>query len=236
MIRKFTLIELMIVIAILAILVSFLLPSLSKARELSYRAVCLSNMKQSGTVATIYGKNNDFRLNPSSGPHGDIDSLFWLGPKTIPAFEPYVGDWRIMDCPSYFYNNKTLGNGESAHPDFKGANLIGMNYMGGINVNSLVGSGELFEAPAKLVDQNDLILFADRILTPDGWKAQIPHTRNGWFKGLKGEDYDPTSFGSEGGNQLALDLSGAWVHQSQMTGQKGAGNASVRAWWKQPEP
>ena len=43
--RKFTLIELLVVISIIGILMSILLPSLARAREVSYSAVCKNNLK-----------------------------------------------------------------------------------------------------------------------------------------------------------------------------------------------
>ena len=43
--KRFTLIELLVVVAILGILMSLLLPSLARAREVSYSAVCKNNLK-----------------------------------------------------------------------------------------------------------------------------------------------------------------------------------------------
>ncbi|HOJ73338.1 MAG TPA: type II secretion system protein [Phycisphaerae bacterium] len=58
--RGFTLIELLVVVAIIALLISILLPSLARARELSKRTVCAANLKGTGTGFSTYAvANND---------------------------------------------------------------------------------------------------------------------------------------------------------------------------------
>ena len=56
--KKFTFIELLIVIAIISILVSLLLPVISKARKTARIAICSSNTKQIFTATYSYSTDN----------------------------------------------------------------------------------------------------------------------------------------------------------------------------------
>lgn len=56
--RGFTLIELLVVVAIIALLISILLPSLARAREITKRAVCASNLRGVGQSMKVYANDN----------------------------------------------------------------------------------------------------------------------------------------------------------------------------------
>ena len=75
----FTLIELLVVIAIISLLVSILLPSLQRAKLLAKEAVCLSNLRNVGTVLQIYSSDNNGYIPPRYDAN-DADLDYWEKP------------------------------------------------------------------------------------------------------------------------------------------------------------
>lgn len=99
--KGFTLIELLVVISIIALLLSMLMPSLSKAKQVARAVVCKSNLKQWALAVAVF--------------HNEANGKYWSGNNYWPpALEPYTGhmpDFRF--CPSA---NKFKGNNYSCPP------------------------------------------------------------------------------------------------------------------------
>ena len=94
LIRAFTLVELLVVISIIALLLSILMPSLSKARKQGQAVVCLSNLRQWGLAFALYGNaNND--LMPEFTVAREADKS-WM--TTLSAYGADVVKFRF--CPS----------------------------------------------------------------------------------------------------------------------------------------
>ena len=110
-VKAFSLIELLVVVAIIALLVAILLPALSKAREQARSTVCRSNLQQWSLAGILYAEDNNAMVWNQDGQwkawyrflepyiRGSHQLPEVPGKYGIPVSE--TGGLRGLVCPTY---------------------------------------------------------------------------------------------------------------------------------------
>jgi len=124
--RGFTLIELLVVVAIIALLISILLPSLRDAREQAKVAKCLANLKQINTSAVQYflDFNDNFPFYYADGPYsGGICTWIWGGKTPDIYWKNNAGGYTFMAASEKPFNEYLMGS--KVEPDiWEGGEMI----------------------------------------------------------------------------------------------------------------
>jgi len=218
----FTLVELLVVVAVTAVLASLLLPALSSAKEKSSRAVCQNNMHQFLNALSMYASDHSEKLPSSADNYGYYHSIR-LSDYT---FTNFVGDYLegvsgVMYCPNIDYDGITNHD--------KYGYLIGYSYLATEIVTTEKGP-DYWVGITKLNGPGPTEILADanywssQTIGDTGISLQMaPHTSMGSaMNKLSSTARTATappnsrSLGSKGGNIGRADMSVTWKSINNM--------------------
>ena len=233
----FTLVELLVVVAIIALLIAILLPSLGRVRELATRAVCASNQRQIALASLDY--TNDFRGHlPLTTRDNGFEHASWVHSTVYQVLRAGDVPDKAMVCPNRedlfgLAVQRLIDDLPDSHPkkdlwqqvvDTQGEDV-------GVRVGYYIlfgRSGTPWEPDANPWVSRQRITDRDADQGPDvaplmtdviergthtyGGRLTAPHGPTGFV----GPGADPEAIGSVGGNVATVDGAVNWRSQADM--------------------
>lgn len=182
--KKFTLIELLIVVSVIAILIGLLLPALNGARARGQSVKCLSNLKQMGTALFDYTQTyGDWLPKYDTNIIGD-PNRFWFT-----NFRKTTVTDKVFYCPS----RSDLAVLPVAY------NSISYSY--NQNLGGVDGLSKNYEKITRVKHPSKVVAVGD--------SNEIKH--NYCMLGLKGRDTVPGAIHYEGTNFSTVDGHAEWI-------------------------
>jgi len=165
--QNFTLIELLIVMAIIAILASMLLPALASARDTAKRTSCMNQLKQHGQALHMYTGDFNDRF-PESYSWFYATWLSWLKPSLLPS-NTYLNPMSQYVTPrSYYCQGDTVlkypNNWKSYTPDpgLGAVSYTSYSYFGSIGRDEFFKNGAFSPRTARSKKLSSAVLLKDR--------------------------------------------------------------------------
>ncbi|MCM8531334.1 MAG: type II secretion system GspH family protein [Lentisphaeraceae bacterium] len=196
---KFSLVELLVVVAIIGVLLSILLPSLHKSRIIAKRVVDLSNARQFATYCTLDAQNNSGKLPSGYRGHGE-DDMAWLNMTMTDRFlRDYQMPRELLGCTS-----------------FPQENWGQWMYWGG-RLDTWY-DGSTYETPQRLSSDptSRTLVTCKQYTAYSNWSSKFAHAPEAYT--LDGS-YNPNSLPikPDGLNVIGMDLSGKFARHSSLS-------------------
>ena len=150
-VRAFTLIELLVVVAIIALLVSILLPAISRAKEAARNVVCEANLAGLGKALLIYvHETGAMPMGYVAGAYAnpEMSEWYWSVEKYAASHVPFgatvamEGQRNIFTCPSAKAEFKMVVNWMVPAVGYIFNQLVNAHVLGRTHDDGLVPAGQ----------------------------------------------------------------------------------------------